>query len=542
MTQVESSSSSFWLQLWNAVDRVDSTTTTTTSQKPHLMMNALRNCAVEAIRQREQEQEEHYSLFPIAWAAHSFLSAAPGTESILLLTIHQRSTSVSKRHKLGCLFLLEACCGDGAHSQRSESPFFRLLVVDALELLLSHHQYMEEWERQCVYELVESCMPDILGDEVWSRVQQAVKNGTAGTAELKQSIDEELQAFLRKDDDVHNHYVSPLLLFPPPQSAEIVELLQSFADEESKEEDEESPLEKQQSIHYPSSDLLQPLKSLQIPFVRPLPPPLMPVCGYEDDLDDDTGMGNTEALEQLHAELIWLTPSNLRLMLLPADDAHNAGNEMRYQQVLELMQHKAFLKPLAPNEQRMIMELLNEDDGVQSHNKHSKNTTTGQASERLIKESGLNPQNLHRLVENNPMVAHECLLRILRPSPDGGAAAAAAATEDDKNEYLSSLVSMDMSLHTMEVVNRLATLTPNLLHPEYIHLFIGSCIASCENIPDQHAQNRLVRLVCVFVQSLLRNQIVQVEDVYVVMESFCIEFSRIREAAALFKMLRSSGG
>jgi CCR4-NOT transcription complex subunit 11 len=284
---------------------------------------------------------------------------------------------------------------------------------------------------------------------------------------------------------------------------------------------------------------------------------------YADDEDEEplTEKEEQEVTEYMHAELIWLTPTNLRLLLLPDDEQADREALEQYQRVLDLLKDSAFSKPLAPMDQHLVMQLLSS----RSHNPSKSLGVQGgdaatEVALRLIKECGLTPQSLPRLIEHNPLVAHECLLHILQTAP-----------EAEKSEYLSSLVGMDMSLHSMEVVNRLVThnlpasqlaaassgnvgsdvgnknqstaaggesASEPILHPEYIHLFISSCIASCENVPDRHAQNRLVRLVCVFIQSLLRNKIVSVDDIYFEVQAFCVGFSRIREASALYKSLK----
>ena len=141
---------------------------------------------------------------------------------------------------------------------------------------------------------------------------------------------------------------------------------------------------------------------------------------------------------------------------------------------------------------------------------------------KLVFRCDLDPDVLPVLVENAPSAASE-ILRHLLPSPLGSA-------------YLASLVSMTMSLHSMEVVNSLATSIS--LPADFVQSYISNCITSCNAIEDRHMQSRLVRLVCVFLQSLIRMGIVDMRHLIHEVQAFCIDHSRIREAAGLFRMLK----
>ncbi|KAG2382993.1 hypothetical protein C9374_004960 [Naegleria lovaniensis] len=153
----------------------------------------------------------------------------------------------------------------------------------------------------------------------------------------------------------------------------------------------------------------------------------------------------------------------------------------------------------------------------------------------------LTPNRLTDLVKNNRELASKCLQVLIHTN------------NKRLNEYMSVLVSIPVSLQLLEVVNTLLNksdaVTTNLFtqnledskSSSFLHTLLRNCMAHCnQSAQDPPSQTRKVRLVCVFVQRLIREEILTVnpEDfIFLELQSFCIEFVKIKEAAELHSLL-----
>eukprot|EP01138_Halocafeteria_seosinensis_P012680 gb/GECG01012956.1/.p1 GENE.gb/GECG01012956.1/~~gb/GECG01012956.1/.p1 ORF type:complete len:548 (+),score=67.79 gb/GECG01012956.1/:1-1644(+) len=238
----------------------------------------------------------------------------------------------------------------------------------------------------------------------------------------------------------------------------------------------QSPRSSAQGVLYEDQTDLLNVQGFSPPFARPTPPLLA--------VDD--------------SEYSWLLP------LEPAPLIWDNGSFEDKRDTIRRLLLQALKEPLDPNYLEKLKSLL-EPEAV----------STIQAT--------VPPESLPNLVENNPWATIPCLQQLLKAS--------------QADDYLLALVNMEMSLHSMEVVNRLTAEAQ--VPKEFLHMYISNCISTCENTQDPYLQTRLVRLVCVFLQSLLRNKIIDVSDLMLEVQAFCINFSRIKEANALYKLINS---
>eukprot|EP00300_Choanocystis_sp_HF-7_P030943 c39962_g1_i1.p1 GENE.c39962_g1_i1~~c39962_g1_i1.p1 ORF type:complete len:436 (+),score=61.68 c39962_g1_i1:128-1435(+) len=173
------------------------------------------------------------------------------------------------------------------------------------------------------------------------------------------------------------------------------------------------------------------------------------------------------------------------------------------QHILALAQ-AAMVKTLLPAEQKELCAALAGD-------------------RHLAAQLGLAPESLPAVINSNPEVAAQFILCV--------------ALTPLAPRYLPVLLSMDISLHSLEIVDRLVRAVE--LPREFMQLFVAHCISACYRNEDTQNRHRLVRIVCVFLQALVRYEAAHIRNSMHEIEAFCIEFSKMREAAGLFRLLRA---
>lgn len=110
----------------------------------------------------------------------------------------------------------------------------------------------------------------------------------------------------------------------------------------------------------------------------------------------------------------------------------------------------------------------------------------------------MTPQKLPPIVIHNPSLAYELLI----------------CMNNTKNitKYYDQLAGMRLTPNTLEVFNQLSESVD--LPQEFIQLFLKNCMNQCRTSTDNKInKQRMVRLLCVFMLSLFKSRMIQLQDV-----------------------------
>ena len=206
-------------------------------------------------------------------------------------------------------------------------------------------------------------------------------------------------------------------------------------------------------------------------------------------------------------ELTWLSPKsdfNLNSSLFSWDTSMCCQTTNRTNNEIHSIMTKAYQRGLDIHEQKKLLDEF-------------------ETNPNIIHQLDLTPAKLPNLIEHNLTISIQCLLKLI-PS-------------EQMTDYLQSLIHMSMSLHSIEVVNHLTTTIA--LPSDFIQEYILACIQTCEQTEDKRLQTRFVRLLTVFIQSLIRNKVLDIKELFCEVQNFCLEFRQIKEASALFQLLKT---
>lgn len=246
--------------------------------------------------------------------------------------------------------------------------------------------------------------------------------------------------------------------------------------------DPQPPLVDQYSCLSDHLDTVVTLEDFVPPFVR-IPPPLLPI--------------STDS-----RELRWVDPEPLHDLVWDPTMGSGVDRGTELRQIIA----KALKSPIPERLQNQVIAQLDADP-------------------KLVHLCGLTPQKLPELVDNNYMLAAILLLKLMNSK--------------QMPLYFDALVKMDVNLHSIQVVTHISQAAR--LPSDFLHTYISNAIRSCGLIQDKSAKARMVRCVCSFLKTLIRSRTVEIDDLYVEIQALCIEHSRMREVADLYRILKNNG-
>ncbi|TNN08008.1 CCR4-NOT transcription complex subunit 11 isoform 6 [Schistosoma japonicum] len=269
------------------------------------------------------------------------------------------------------------------------------------------------------------------------------------------------------------------------------------------------------------SELLTCRNNIFPEFLR-IAPPLMPcpqgtdeiLCNFSEEHESDSRAvsNSSNSLEKKPTlrksqptygwseELTWLNPD------IVEHDFH-WNNSMELVDMAVEIRHlisAAMTSTLTQSQQQTIVQAIKENPNV-------------------VYNVGITSDILPNFINRNPVIAIE-VLQLLISSPK-------------RDEYLNALLKMEVTVQSIEVVNRLSTKIA--LPTEFIQNYISNCLSFCYSVHDKFYQMRHVRLVCVLLQSLIRNNILDIhnQDILIEVRTFCLEFTKAREATTLHRLI-----
>lgn len=133
----------------------------------------------------------------------------------------------------------------------------------------------------------------------------------------------------------------------------------------------------------------------------------------------------------------------------------------------------------------------------------------------------MSPAKLPELLINNPAIALELLLCMTNTA--------------EITKYYDVLASMKLSTALLEVFHGLSRQVE--LPKEFTQLFVRNQMHQCSYSSNENKlnKNRMVRIVIVFLHNILKQKVINFEDISINIKQFCMEHNGIKECQEMLK-------